>query len=340
MGESYLDRYLHGEHEEVWNEMVALGEQVRAEANIEDARAVARETMQRARCNIEMLIPRLVAIGYQFGYGWIQPYVQERLLQPYRANYDASTGKYAQAKLIEPTMPHEFSVGQRLAYEELLELANEQPPLFTPANDIEQRLAQLEANIARSAPAQDEMRAHWRNLGAELQAKPSPKDLLDELEALLGELPLSIRAWYEEVGGVNFVGDHPQWRALLPERAGDLPMNQYDYLNPMHMLDPLVMIPLTEERVANYRKWTQQSQPPRSLLLAEDQFGKYLDGSRDLIEMLLPNAAADAPVSRREIMFVDYIRQCFRLGGFPGWATIEQRPEDDLAFLTRDLLPL
>ena len=35
-----------------------------------DALAPARETMRRARWNIETLIPRLIALGYQFSYGW------------------------------------------------------------------------------------------------------------------------------------------------------------------------------------------------------------------------------------------------------------------------------
>jgi hypothetical protein len=70
----------------VWAELLALGTAVREKPLYADALAVARETMRRARHNIEVLIPRLVAVGYQFGYGWVQPFVRERLLQPYRAN--------------------------------------------------------------------------------------------------------------------------------------------------------------------------------------------------------------------------------------------------------------
>ncbi len=70
---SFLERYLAGEHEQVWDELTALGEAVYEASLYEEARAVACETMRRARHNIEHLIPRLVALGYQFGYGWIQP---------------------------------------------------------------------------------------------------------------------------------------------------------------------------------------------------------------------------------------------------------------------------
>jgi hypothetical protein len=68
----YLDRYLAGEHELVWDELAALGGSVREELLYADALAVARETMQRVKSNIETLIPRWKAIGYTFGYAWAE----------------------------------------------------------------------------------------------------------------------------------------------------------------------------------------------------------------------------------------------------------------------------
>jgi len=63
---SFLSRYQQGEHEQVWAELLALGGQVREEPLYSDALAVARDTMRRVRYNIELLIPRLEAIGYHF----------------------------------------------------------------------------------------------------------------------------------------------------------------------------------------------------------------------------------------------------------------------------------
>ncbi len=68
---TFLERYLAGEHEPVWAELLALGAQVRDDAVHEEALAVVRETMRRARDNIELLIPRLEAIGYHLGYEWM-----------------------------------------------------------------------------------------------------------------------------------------------------------------------------------------------------------------------------------------------------------------------------
>jgi len=63
---NHLQRYLQGEHEQVWAELQAMGEQVRDEPVYSDALAVARETMLRIRQNIELLIPRVEALGYYF----------------------------------------------------------------------------------------------------------------------------------------------------------------------------------------------------------------------------------------------------------------------------------
>ena len=43
--------------------------------------------MRRVRQNLEMLIPRLVTLGYQFGYGWIQPPADEPFGRRLRRDY-------------------------------------------------------------------------------------------------------------------------------------------------------------------------------------------------------------------------------------------------------------
>ena len=56
---SFFERYQSGERQQVWRDLVALGADVRRPEYLGDAQAVARETMLRARHNIETLIPRL-----------------------------------------------------------------------------------------------------------------------------------------------------------------------------------------------------------------------------------------------------------------------------------------
>lgn len=88
MATTYLERYLEGEHERVWEELVALGVGVREEPLLADALAVARETLRRVRDNLEVLIPRLAGAGYQFGYGWVQPDAAGRFGERARRDYE------------------------------------------------------------------------------------------------------------------------------------------------------------------------------------------------------------------------------------------------------------
>ncbi len=135
---SFLERYRAGEYEQVWDELVTLGEQVHEEPLYSGAVAVARETMRRVRHNILLLIPRLRDLGYVFGHAWAVP-------------QGALTAQH------------------------VVEFAREYPPLDPPA-----------ANTAH---------------------------LLAEVERRAGPLPLSLRAFYEIVGGVNLIGAHPVWDA-------------------------------------------------------------------------------------------------------------------------------
>lgn len=61
-----IERYLRGEYQQVWRELITLGDRVWDEPNWGQATAVARETMIRVRENVERLIPRLKKIGYRF----------------------------------------------------------------------------------------------------------------------------------------------------------------------------------------------------------------------------------------------------------------------------------
>ncbi|HEV2236034.1 MAG TPA: hypothetical protein VGR57_05165 [Ktedonobacterales bacterium] len=67
---AYLEHYLAGEHEQVWDDLVALGERVREEPLHSDALAVARETMRRVRHNLDLVVPRLERLAYAFGAGF------------------------------------------------------------------------------------------------------------------------------------------------------------------------------------------------------------------------------------------------------------------------------
>ena len=63
----FLERYLDGQHEQVWTELVSLGPYVRREPEYRrQARLVAEETMRRVRENLERLVVELPRVGYVF----------------------------------------------------------------------------------------------------------------------------------------------------------------------------------------------------------------------------------------------------------------------------------
>jgi hypothetical protein len=63
---NFHERYCEGECEQVWEELLAYGDNIRREHLFADAMAVAQETMLRVRENIQTLITRLHSIDYQF----------------------------------------------------------------------------------------------------------------------------------------------------------------------------------------------------------------------------------------------------------------------------------
>ncbi len=247
MALSFLERYLSGEHEQVWAELTTLGSAVGDEPLYSDALAVAHETMRRVRRNIETLIPRLRQRGYEFGYAW----------------------------------------ATRVSPAEKVEMEQDEPVFAPPSPDIARQI--------------------------------------QELERRAGTLPLSLRAFYEIVGGVNFIGSHPVWA--------------YEKLDPLEVLSARSVLKLDD-----WGHWTDDREKNGccNLPIGPDEYHKYFYSGAGPYAVPCLNLVADAPLlyEEHETTFVNYLRISFRWGGFPGWEQIEQRPEKDLAFLTTDLIPI
>jgi hypothetical protein len=63
---SWLERYVGGEHEGVWEEVVGIGPRASDPAVASAVNALARETMERALRNVEALKSLLPSIGWRF----------------------------------------------------------------------------------------------------------------------------------------------------------------------------------------------------------------------------------------------------------------------------------
>src|SRR5262245_51457468 len=79
---TFVERYLSGDRAPVWRELRALGDRVREPALRADAEAVARESVGRAKRNVETLIDRLRGQGYRFGDPWNAEGAEEPLALP------------------------------------------------------------------------------------------------------------------------------------------------------------------------------------------------------------------------------------------------------------------
>lgn len=260
---SYLSRYQQGECQQIWQELYALGTNVHRAEVYPDAWAVAIETMKHVRHNVEILIPRLEKLGYQFGYEWLE---------------------------------------------------EERP-------DIDEEWIAIQP--ARYAPP-----------------PPNIAERIQHFEELAGPLPLSIRAFYSEVGEVNFFGRHLSWEQIfIRERPrGQPPSN----------LDPLAVRGLDEDTFEDYLSWREAMQEQGiegglyPLMVALDYELKYNVSGSGAYEIEVPNATADAMILHEwhHTTFVNYLRICLHYGGLPGLQLISSFIPDELAYLREDLLPI
>ncbi len=122
-------------------------------------------------------------------------------------------------------------------YTEMLERVLECPPLFLPANENEERTFHLEQMIQALNDPGSEHEMSLRRRQEAYQRALNPKTLVKRLENIVGTLPLSVRAWYEIVGGVNFVGHHQEWYTVITEHISYLEKRVFDtggyYLHPL-----------------------------------------------------------------------------------------------------------
>ena len=182
---------------------------------------------------------------------------------------------------------------------------------------------------------------------------PPPADVrgaIEQVESLIGPMPLSLQAWFEVVGSVNLIGFHPQWPDVLT-------------LDPLYVdgLSGSYSSILGEESGSlrdQFEEWQMNQEEeeedigPFVLELAPDYYHKANVSGGLPYGVALPAPVADATWEFywKETTFVAYLRDCFRFGGLPG---LEGRPDnphlardssgptaEQLEFLTRDLLPL
>jgi hypothetical protein len=182
----------------------------------------------------------------------------------------------------------------------------------------------------------------WKALSGRLRDKPASADkkVVQAMERITGApLPPTLLAFWEVVGGIDFVWSYDDGDA--PSLLGvDLPMEE---------LDPLSV---SSARALAYQldEWADQHADesdrakPFEVELAPDALHKGNISGGAPYGISLPFRGAD-PVFQYEphaLPFTDYLRLCFRYGGFPGLEKHEREPgvRALVAHLTDGLAPL
>jgi hypothetical protein len=158
----------------------------------------------------------------------------------------------------------------------------------------------------------------WVALGGALRTAPRVEDLdtMRKIEAITGApLPPSLRAFWEVVGGIDLVWDY-QREGSPPDLGVDLDLVELD---PLAVESPQVADGLFEEWADSHDGVPAEIADPYRLHLAADYFIKADISGGPAYGVELPFLGADPTFVNEEhgLPFVDYLRLCFRWGGFP-----------------------
>lgn len=194
---------------------------------------------------------------------------------------------------------------------------------------------------------------------------PDAAERLAELDAHVGPLRVSLYAWCQIVGTADFVGKAPAswdnpgyqgfqgaaYKRFVQEhpRPTSAEFRQFEKEHPEFTgaiadeaiyLDPLVIQPM--EHTLQLAEPTDEGSDRHRVPLAPDYNHKYFVSGGGPCEITTPCPAIDAPFEGEwhDTTFVNYLRICFRWGGFPGIECVPNPPTADVAYLTKDLLPI
>jgi hypothetical protein len=316
---NYLERYLRGECEEVWAELRALGGRIRELPLYDEAQGVVRETMKRVRCNIELLVPRLTALGYRFAY-------PDRVFVP----ADEQTHQLA-ADVERRAGPLPLSLRGWCEVVGEVNLMGAHPKLSTYVQ----------------SPGADEMAQGFLSMFAQFGGRAAaPGDALQASVAtcqrLLKEVIQGIKTRQPRSTDVD-----AGVRASKELLAGM--MRPIAAAGPEVDSDPLVVEPYFGDPEDNMNEGDPGEGDVAiggtdtfEAMIGPDPTHKTNHSGGTPYTIVFPDPAIDARLLGEENYgtFIDYLRTCFRWGGFPGLRASAKPPREELAFLTQGLTPL
>jgi hypothetical protein len=275
----FYERYQAGDYRNVWQELIALGADVRTDPHAADALAVAYETMRRVEANVRTLIQRLTAMGYAFtGNAGLEAAADERA---------ASASRIDLNDLLR-------SAGGSRQLDENPQLAG----LFGMLTRARDALAGQVAKTKEAPPRDMTPRPH-------IPPGATVRKAIGDFEKEVGAMPLSLRVFYEVVGEVNFIGHHPTLDPKNGTVATD-PLVVYPFDEEL--------IEYAADDDDDDEGLTAIPIAPDDLHKADTSGGDAYE-----MAVPDPRADGELLNERHHLFFVDYLRLCFRFGGCPGY---------------------
>ena len=312
---TFLDRYRSGEREQVWAELIALGAKVREEPLYGDALSVARETMNRARGNIELLVAHLKELGYTFAH-------PEGVFTPPEA--DISERISVLERQAGP-LPLSLRVWCEVVGD--VNLMGSHP-----------RLSRYAVMPSAQATAQSYLSLFTQKLGPVAPGTDPLRQSVELSKGLLDDLVKQIRSGAPRSDRTAQAAEMS--RKLL---EGMRPATQRE--GPDVASDPLVVEAGIGDDLQDYdceNEEEAEASRTYAMIIAPDAIHKENCSGGGPYQIEFPNPSIDAPLEGDDDYghFVAYLRTCFRWGGFPGLRMSKNPPVEELAILTKDLLEI
>jgi len=219
-----------------------------------------------------------------------------------------------------------YQSGEYNAWDELVELApnaESSPELYAQAVSIaEEMMLRVKANTTT-------LRQTLITAGARIEKSGSPLVPQDYefLTDRFGPLPLALDVFYRTIGSIDLIPSHDY-------NYGEVTLEEVDGIW-LIALDPLQVASavLFEYEVEEYME-EDDDEFPFELSFSPDFLHKQdISGGMPYSVFLPPPTPQDAldPLvqnERHDLSFVNYLRYCFRWGGFPGLDVMEMKDEE------------
>ncbi|MEO1482293.1 MAG: hypothetical protein AAFU77_09330 [Myxococcota bacterium] len=156
-----------------------------------------------------------------------------------------------------------------------------------------------------------------RTSAPHIPPSPAAGSLLDTFESQAEQLPIVLRAYILNVGDVNLLGQHPKWSThdFLDPLVVEFECAGYPDVNPD--------LERTKARfVEEFGHRAAHGASPLTIEFAPDYLHKSDTSGGLPYGIVVPDASVDATIVYRDGMylsFVEYLREVFRMGGFPGF---------------------